>query len=228
MRRDLVINWAKCHEALKLALNNGVKSPFEVMDTDKGWSYVTFFQPGTTPSRVLFNIDNLEDTAQSNGFFLPWEVVATHNKVVVTAVSELPSPSAQLFGLHRVMEAYAALYANPSKHPQHSFYGKLGGCYDRPEKGRVLVIYSTGDDALLQIEESLQGLLPKLGVRGVEFSIRLANGLSDIPRMLQGFDDPLYRSSGTNMYRITDPAKFSVLLNQARHDYAHYLFEAQA
>lgn len=226
MRRELIVNWGECHLKLKEALELGVKSPMEVMDTDKGWSYLTFFRPGTAPSKVLFDIDDLEHIAQQNGYFLPWETVSTHNKVVVTAFSDIPNPSAQLFGLYKLLEVYSDLFANSVKHPEYSFYGKLGGCYDRPEKGRVLVIYSTSDESLLYIEEAIKEIVGKMKLRGIEYQTRLANGLSDIPRMLQGFDDPVYRNSGTSMYRITDPARFTILLEQARHDYDHYMFES--
>jgi hypothetical protein len=43
--------------------------------------------------------------------------------------------------------------------------------------------------------------------------------------MLHGFDDPEYRRSGTKDYRITDPARFTILLEQAQQDHDMYLFD---
>jgi hypothetical protein len=141
---------------------------------------------------------------------------------VVTAVAD--TPSAQLFGLVRLLEAFAAAYADTGKHRDHSFYGKLGGQYERSEKGRVLAVYARGDETLLSISEAFEALFEKVRVPGVQFHARLANGLSAMPRMLHGFDDPTYRGSGVTIFRISDPNRFSVLLDQARADYPNYRF----
>lgn len=225
MRRGLLVNWHKEHLAIRDALEEKETDPSATGDTGKGWSYVTFFTPGTPHRSVLFDIDKLEDLARSNGFYLPAEVVGQHNKIVLLATSAVPSPSRQLFALGRVLETYAGKFDEKRKFPQHGFYGKMGGFFERPEKGRVLVMYATSDDALLEIEASLQQVLAKLKVPGVTFSIHLSNGLSDIPRMLEGFDNPDYRNAGATHFRITDPSRFETLLTQARNDYHHYLFQ---
>lgn len=224
MRRELVVNWAEAHLNVKRALEEKIKSPFEILDTDKGWSYVTFYEVTADPSSVLYNLNRLEKAATENGYFLPWDIMREHNKVVVTATADLPSPSAQLYGLHALLEAYEDLYNNTNKFPLHGFYGKMGGFYDRPEKGRVLVMYAPCDEALLEVMGAVETLLPKVKVPGVRFEMHLANGLSAIPRLLQGFDDPEYRQSGSPYYRITDPNKFAMLLDQARNDYHKYMF----
>jgi hypothetical protein len=46
--------------------------------------------------------------------------------------------------------------------------------------------------------------------------------------MLHGFDDPGYLSTGVDVFRITDPGRFALLLEQARADYPKYLFERPA
>ncbi len=224
MRRELVINWAEGHERVKAAIGEKVKNPFEIMDSEKGWSYVTFYEVTADPASVLYNVGRLEEAASKNGYFLPWEIMREHNKVVVTAYSDMPSPSAQLYGLHSLLLAYEQQYKSTDKHPLNGFYGKMGGFYDRPEKGRVLVIYAPCDEALLEVMSAMEGLVAKVSVPGVRFEMHLANGLSAIPRLLQGFDDPEYRQSGSPYYRITDPNKFGLLLEQAKNDYHHYLF----
>ncbi len=229
MRRELIINWNGAHENVKRAVEKDVRHPHEVAELEpkKGWSYVTFFRPGTPSEAVLYDVDKLRMTATTNGFFLPREVISQHNKVVVTACSATANSSAQVFGLYKFLEAYGAKYRDMTRYPHHGFYGKFGGFYDRHEKGRVLAMYATNDDSLLEIISSIEQLLPTLKVKGVTFEYRLTNGLSAIPRMLHGFDDPSYRESGAEVYRICDPTQFSVLLEQARNDYSNYLFDKQ-
>jgi len=222
MKRRLILNWNESHDGVREAVEAKVESPWDLPDTGKGWTYVTFCPPGTDPHGVLFDIDQLEELAKNNGYHLSADVVAQHNKLVVTAVAD--SPSAQLFGLFRLLDAYARLYADTHKHPDHTFYGKLGGQYDRSEKGRVLAIYARGDEALLGISEAMEELARTVQIPGVQFTTRLANGLSAMPRMLHGFDDPTYRGSGVNIFKITDPNRFEVLLDQARADYPNYPF----
>lgn len=224
MRRELVFNWSEAHLNVKKAIDEKIKSPFEILDSEKGWTYVTFYEISAEPNSVLYNLNRLEDAATQNGYFLPWDIMKEHNKVVVTATSDLPSPSAQLFGLHAFLQAYEALYSATNKYPLHGFYGKLGGFYDRPEKGRVLVMYAPCEEAQLEVMSAVETLLPKVKVPGVHFEMHLANALSTIPRLLQGFDDPEYRQSGSPYYRITDPGKFAMLLEQARDDYHRYMF----
>ena len=224
MRRGLLVNWHEEHLAVKDALAAKETDPAAVADTGKGWSYVTFFTPGTPHTSVLFDIDRLEELARASGFYLPAEVVGQHNKIVLSATSADASPSRQLFALGRLLEAYARKFGAKSKFPQYGFYGKMGGFFDRPEKGRVLVMYATSDAALLEIEASLPELMAKHCVPGVTFSLHLSNGLSDIPRMLDGFDNPEYRRTGATHYRITDPGRFETLLTEARNDYHRYLF----
>jgi len=226
MKRRLILNWSEAHKGVREVIEAEVEHPFDLPETGKGWTYLTFCPPGTDPAGLLFRIDRLHELAKDNGYHLPGDIVAKHNKVVVTAAAE--SPSAQLFGLARLLLAFARQCADTSKHPNHTLYGKLGGLYDRSEKGRVLAVYAQNDDALLAILETLEALVEKVRIPGVSFSIRLANGLSVLPRMLHGFDDPTYRKSGVDIYRITDPARFEVLLEQARDDYPNYLFNSPA
>jgi hypothetical protein len=222
MKRQMILNWNEAHHGVNQAIEAKVESPWDLPDTGKGWTYVTFCPPGTDPQGVLFDIDQLEELAKNNGYHLSADVVAQHNKLVVTAIAD--SPSSQLFGLVRLLEAYGKRYADTSKHPDHTFYGKLGGQYDRAEKGRVLAIYARDDEALLAISEAFEALVETVVVPGVTFTTRLANGLSAMPRMLHGFDDPTYRGSGVTVFRITDPTRFEVLLDQARADYPNYQF----
>lgn len=228
MKRQLIVNWSDAHTNLKKAIEEKVASPLDVLDTGKGWSYVTFLKPGTLAEDILYDVSQLEQTARDNGFFLPAEVVRQHNKVVVSTLGEGLGGSAQLFHLHAFLTAYAQRFADPKRHPNHWFYGKFGGMYDRTAKGRVLAMYSRDDDALLEIHESVEALARELDSVGMHFSVRLSNGLSAIPRMLHGFDDPEYRRSGATMYRITDPTRFEHLLDQARQDYSRYLFTQKA
>jgi len=229
MRRELIVNWNDAHHNVKHAVDKDVRHPHEVaeLESKKGWSYVTFVQPGTRSDAVLYDVDKLQLTATANGFFLPRAVVSQHNKVVVTASSSTPNSSAQVFGLYKFLEAYAAKYKDMHKYPQQGFYGKFGGFYDRHEKGRVLAMYANNDDALLEVVASVEHLLPTLKVKGIVFDYHLTNGLSAIPRLLHGFDDPTYRDAGVDSYRICDPTQFSVLLEQARHDYSNYIFDKQ-
>jgi hypothetical protein len=228
MRRDLIVNWNEIHDNIKSAIDKDIRHPLEVSELEpkKGWSYVTFFRPGTRSDTVLFDVDKLELLATSNGFFLPRHVISQHNKIMVTAYCDAAANgSAQVFGLYKFLEAYAAKYSDMGKYPNHGFYGKLGGIYERPEKGRVLAIYATSDDALLDILSSVEQLVDTFKVKGIRFEYRLTNGLSAIPRILHGFDDPQYRQAGADIYRISDPTQFSVLLEQARNDYSKYIFD---
>lgn len=225
MRRKLKVNWDEEHGELAFAAGEGVEDPYGVNDCGKGWSYVTFFEAGVRPQSVLFDVEGLDRIAHDNGYFLPLDVMMRHNKVVVTAHSALPQPSAQLYALYLMLQRYEKEFDHAGRFPNLGFYGKLGGFFDRPEKGRALVIYATSDDALLEIDERLDGLLPRMKLRGITFEKTLSNGLSDIPRLLQGYGDPDYREAGAQHCRITDPARFEQLLDQARVDYTKYLFE---
>jgi hypothetical protein len=222
MKRRLVLNWNEAHAAVKDALDAKVEAPWGLPDSGKGWTYVTFAPPGTAPGDVLFDLDRLEAVAKDLGYHLPTEVVAQHNKLVVVAHGE--SPSAEVFGLARLLEAYAAKFADTDRHPNHGFFGKVGGQYDRVEKGRVLAVYARGDDPLLTVTEAFEGLVREVRVPGIVFATRLANGLSAVPRLLHGFDDPAYRATGATFHRITDPAGFDTLLAQVRADYGSYRF----
>ncbi len=226
MRREMIINWHPEHEALRAVIDSRakVKEFHELGETGAGWSYVTHFPLGTTPDEVLFNLSKLKDTAEELGYFLPDEVIAEHNKIVVTAISGEPNPSHQLYGLLRIIEEFGRRYADPKKHPRMGWYGKVGGIYERPEKGRVLVLYAEDDESLLEIETALQDLIKEYKVAGVGFEMRLANGLSDLPRLLKGYGDPKYRQAGAHHFKITDPQRFETLVRQARVDYSNYLF----
>jgi hypothetical protein len=227
MRRDTIINWYQGHEGIKPLIDAGarVKDPHELAEIAAGWSYVTYFPLGTTPDKVLFDLSKLESTAEDLGYFLPDEVVAEHNKIVITATSVVQSPSHQLFGLLRLIEAYGKKFTSPEDHPKLGYYGKVGGIYERPEKGRVLVAYAEDDESLLEIEAAYQELIAEFKVPGVAFEVRLGNGLSDLPRLLKGYGEPEYRQAGVHHFKITDPARFETLVQQARVDYSNYLFE---
>jgi hypothetical protein len=228
MERTLIFNWHPSHDALRRALADGVDHPGDVLDTGKGWTYVTFVKPGTRASEVLFDIDRLDRMARENGYYLPRDVVARHNKVVVTARSPEAGPSAQLFALVRFLEAFARRHADPAKAPVQGFYGKLGGSFDRRRKGRVLVMYGENDEALLEILAGAEAVLPSVKVPGVELAVGLANGLSALPRLLSGFDDPDYRRSGVTAFKIKDPGRFDSVLDEARQDHDKYIFAREA
>ena len=225
MQRRLVLNWSEAHEGLKRAAEARLMEPSLVGETGKGWTYLTYSPRGTPPSTLLFDVERIRALARENNFALPHEVVAQHNKVVVTAYTGDGRQSSQLFALYRLIQAYCRLYGDSHAHPRHSMYGKLGGIYERPEKGRVWAIYAGGDEAVLEIFESVEKLARSEARDGCRFEVALSNGLSALPRMLHGFDDPAYRRSGAPHYRIVDPAKFHVLIEQALSDYVRYHFE---
>lgn len=222
--RELILNWSPAHKALREAIENKVTNPMEVGETGKGWTYITFCRPGLNPKQLLFDVDRLEALARENHFYLPGDVVRQHNKVVVSAMAPGAGPSVQLFGLYRLLDAFAGRYADYRVYPNYDFYGKLGGLWERTEKGRVLVMYGRGDDELLEICETMEHLVRDIEVHGVLFGVRLSNGLSAIPRILDGFHDPEYVKSGVDYFRVTDPAIFDEVLNEARKDYPNYLF----
>jgi len=226
MRRETIVNWHPEHEGIKPVIDAGtrVKDPHELADIGAGWSYVTFFPLGTTPDKVLFDLSKLENTAEELGYFLPNEVVAEHNKIVVTATSAVQSPPHQLYGLLKLVEEFGERFGDTVKHPRLGYYGKLGGVYERPEKGRVLVLYAEDDESLLEIEAALQETISASRLPGIEFELRLGNGLSDLPRLLKGYGEPEYRQAGVHHFKITDHQRFETLVNQARVDYANYLF----
>ncbi len=225
MRRELIINWSEVHDSVRRELDKPKPDALDVGDSGKGWSYVTFFRPGTHRENVLFDVNGLEQTAQKNGYFLPWDIISQHNKLVINAFSNVGNgPSVALLALVKLLEEYAKKFNHPLNFPHHGFYGKLGGIFERPEKGRVMALYATSDDDLLLIEESLQEVVKSMKLKWASFDLHLSNGLSDIPRMLDGYDDPEYRETGATHFRITDPARFQSLLDQARRDYGHYLF----
>jgi hypothetical protein len=230
MRRETIINWHREHEGLRPFCENGDRlgDHHELTETGAGWSYVTYYPLGTRRDEVLFDLTRLEATAEALGYFLPDEVISQHNKLVVTATSGEPSPSLQLYGLVKLILAYGDRNANPRANPRLGFYGKFGGIYTRPEKGRVLVLYAQDDECLLEVEAAFQALILEHRVRGVAFEVRLGNGLSDLPRLLKGYRDPGYREAGVHHFKITDPHRFETLVRQAREDYGNYLFEKPA
>ena len=226
MRRHLLFNWHENHEALKQALEQDIQEPRDVKPTGKGWTYVTFVRPGTRASQVLFDVDQLDQLAKDNGFYLPKEVLAKHNKVVVTAKSEDIGPSGQLFALVRFLEAFAKRNSDTDKAPVSGFYGKLGGSFNRRHKGRVLVMYAENDESLLEVMASAEIIAPQCKIPGVELTVSITNALSALPRLLTGFDDPEYRSTGATMFKIKDVTKFHTVLDEARQDQPKYIFEA--
>ncbi len=225
-KRRLLINWSDTHYDLKRSIENNEPYDYDrEIENNKGWSYMTFFSKETQANKILFDIDRLMEMAKDNNYYLPREVIVQHNKVVVTAYPDGESPASPLLGLYLLVSSYMNRYSNTHKYPSHGFYGKFGGIYERPEKGRVLAIYTGNDDALLHIYESIEKLIPEAPLKGVRFDLHFSNGLSAIPRMLHGFDDPDYSLSGARHYKITDPHQFTVLLNQAKYDYTRYPFD---
>jgi hypothetical protein len=192
---------------------------------NSGWSYITFFPKDIEANEVLYDVNRLQSLVVESNYHLPNEVISQHNKVVVTAFPEGDEPLSPLLGLYRLMSLYVRRFVDSQKHPSHGFYGKLGGVYNRAEKGRVLAIYTVNDEALLDIYDSLEKLINEISLQGIRFEIRFSNGLSALPRMLQGFDNQDYRRSGAKHYKITDPNLFTVLLNQAKNDYEKYPFD---
>jgi hypothetical protein len=227
-KRRLVLNWCPAHDDLKRSLEDcGSAQGFE-SGNGRGWTYLTFFPKGTNAGEVLFDIDRLQALAIENHFYLPHEVIAQHNKVVLTAYAEGEPPASPLPGIFARVAAFARRYDDTRRYPGHGVYGKFGGIYERPEKGRVLAIYSRDADALLTIYESLEKLLSEVRVEGFRFELDFSNGLSAIPRMLDGFGNPDYRQAGASHYRIADPARFALLMDQARKDYEMYRFDEEA
>jgi len=47
-----------------------------------------------------------------------------------------------------------------------------------------------------------------------------------VDKLLTGFDDPEYRSTGATMFKIKDVTKFHTVLDEARQDQPKYIFEA--
>jgi hypothetical protein len=224
-RRKLVLNWCPAHDDLKRSVEDCHLSDGFELGNGRGWTYLTFFPKGTNAGEVLYDIDRLRTLAQENHFYLPHEVIAQHNKVVLTAYSECEPPVSPLLGIFSRVAMFASLFADTHCYPFHGIYGKFGGIYERAEKGRVLAIYSRDSDALLTIYESLEKLISEIRVEGFRFELDFSNGLSAIPRMLDGFNDPEYRHAGAKYYRIADPDRFATLLDQARKDYEMYRFD---
>jgi hypothetical protein len=227
-KRRLLLNWCAAHQGLKQWVEEGCPDGGATLDNRKGWTYLTFFSPGTQGREILYDIDRIDREARGNGYYLPREVVAQHNKVVLTALPTDASPASPLPRLYSLVAALADRYADPGRYPRLAFYGKFGGIYDRPEKGRALALYSRDDEALLEIHDALNERLASVPAEGVRFHLRLTNGLSAIPRMLAGFDDPAYRNAGVTSYRIQDPSRFALFLAQARQDYQRYPFSVAA
>lgn len=224
MRRKLMINWGKAHERLREALADGIDDSRQVGVTEKGWSYVTFVTSNCGAEEVLYDVDQLDLTAQENGYYLPREMVTQHSKVIISAKATDNEPSVALFGLVKFLEEFERRFDNGDEFPQHGFYGKIGGEFDRPEKGRVLVMYGQGEDALAEIFDSAVVMSDEFRVPGVRFDVDLSNSLSEIPRLLDGFDDPDYLKSGATHFRITDPHRFKRVLEDVRLDQPNYLF----
>jgi hypothetical protein len=198
------------------------------IENSRGWSYVTFYPEEVQANKILYDVNRLRELALDNRYYLPYEVIAQHNKVVVTAFPDGESPISPLIGLYQLISSYVGRFVDSGRYPTHGFYGKIGGIYERPEKGRVLAIYSENDEALLTIFASLEELINEFSLQGVRFELRFSNGLSALPRMLYGFDDPGYRRSGARHYKITDPELFTAVLNQAKLDYSSYPFDDEA
>lgn len=227
-KRRLLLNWCSAHEELKRLIESDHPGEGMVTGNGRGWTYLTFFPQGTREREILYDIDQILILARNNNYHLSREVVTQHNKIVLTAYPEGASPASPLAELYSLVDAYAIRFGDVLRYPAHGFYGKFGGIYERPEKGRVLTIYSKNDDSLLLIYESLEKLVSEIPAKGFRFDLRFSNGLSALPRMLHGFDDPDYSRSGAKDYRIADSARFAILLEQAKQDYEKYLFDDKA
>ncbi len=223
--RRLLLNWCNAHGELKRLVESGHLDSEREIGNGKGWTYLTFFPKGTRTQEMLYDIGKILRLAQNNRYYLPGDVVTQHNKIVLTAYPEGRRPASIVAELYFIVRSFADRFADTRRYPSHAFYGKLGEIYERPEKGRVLALYSRNDDALLEIYESLEVFISEIPVKGFVLDLRISNGLSALPRMLHGFDDPEYRRSGTKDYRITDPARFKILLERAQQDYDLYLFD---
>jgi hypothetical protein len=227
-KRRLLLNWCTAHSELKRLIESGSPDdPIEIVNS-KGWTYLTFFPKGTQERDILYDIDQIRILARNNHYHLSREIIMQHNKIVLTAYPESAPPSSLLPELYSLVASFSLRFSDTQRYPSHGFYGKFGGIYERPEKGRVLAVYSQNDDALLAIYESLEMLVSEIHAKGLRFDLRFSNGLSALPRMLHGFDDPDYSRSGAKDYKITDSARFAILLEQAKQDYGKYLFDHPA
>ena len=224
-KRRLLLNWCTAHGELKRLVESGYPDDGIEIGNGRGWTYLTFFPKGTREQEMLYDIGQILRLAQNSSYYLPRDVVTQHNKIVLTAYPEGTRPASLLAELYFIVVSFAVKFNDAMRYPSHGFYGKFGGIYERQEKGRVLALYSRNDDALLEIYESLEKFISEIPVKGFRLDLRFSNGLSALPRMLHGFDDPEYRRSGTKDYRITDPARFTILLEQAQQDYDMYLFD---
>ena len=92
-RRELIVNWGEEHFGLRADLEEEITDPLDLREVGPGWTYVTHFALGTHPGDVLFNLSDLEQEASDSGFFIPGELVAEHNKIVVTATTAMPDPA---------------------------------------------------------------------------------------------------------------------------------------
>ncbi|MCX5819139.1 MAG: hypothetical protein NT047_04435 [Deltaproteobacteria bacterium] len=227
-KRRLLLNWCAAHGELKRLVESGDPDDGMEIGNGRGWTYLTFFPKGTRERDILYDIDQILILARNNNYHLSREVITQHNKIVLTAYPEGASQASILTKLYSLVASFAIRFSDTLRYPSHGFYGKFGGIYERPEKGRVLAVYSQNDDALLSIYESLEKLVSEIPANGLRFDLRFSNGLSALPRMLHGFDDPDYRRSGAKDYRITDSARFAILLEQAKQDYEKYLFDHSA
>ena len=53
MRRELIVNWSEEHLAVKREVEKPKGNLMDVGESGHGWSYVTFFGPGTSRNKVL-------------------------------------------------------------------------------------------------------------------------------------------------------------------------------
>ena len=227
-KRRLLLNWCTAHGELKRLLESGYPDDKIEIGNGRGWTYLTFFPKGTREQDILYDIDQILILARNNNYHLSREIVTQHNKIVLTVYPEGASQASLLAELYFMVASFTIHFSDTLRYPSHGFYGKFGGIYERPEKGRVLTVYSKNDDSLLSIYESLEKLVSEIPAKGFRFDLRFSNGLSALPRMLHGFDDPGYSRSGVKDYRITDSARFAILLEQAKQDYGKYLFDNKA
>ena len=132
-KRKLLLNWCSAHTGLKQWIENSQPGDGGKIGNGTGWTYITFFPEGTKNNDVLYNIDEILNLAQENNYYLPHEVVVQHNKIVLTVYQEGTPLASPLVGLYPLVASFASRFVDAQRYPDHGFYGKFGGIYERPD-----------------------------------------------------------------------------------------------
>ncbi len=104
-----MINWNDSHNDLKQHIEND--DQYEISaGNDSGWSYITFFPKEVDVNTVLFDVNRLKELVVKNSYYLPYEVISQHNKVVVTAYPDGEESLSPLFGLYQLIFSYAGRF----------------------------------------------------------------------------------------------------------------------